>query len=194
MVALTGSLTMDNAESNDDFDYLIVTEPGRLWLARALVIGLVVKTAARQGDEICPNYLLSERALEFKEHNLYTAHELTQMIPLSGPHLYKKMRHLNPWTARFLPNAKGPPRRVDPSGDARHPARALAETTLRTALGARLEQWEQDRKIRRFTQQNGGKTTVAFSADRCKGHFQSHDAVVLEAFAGRLQELGEILC
>lgn len=194
MVALTGALTMDNVESDDDFDYLIITEPGRLWLARALIIGLVVKSAARRGDEICPNYLLSERALVFDEHNLYTAHELAQMIPLSGESLYQKMRLANPWTAHFLPNAQGPPRDVNGPEAGWRPVRALAEVTLRTPVGARLERWERKRKIRKFTDQIEDEATVSFSADQCKGHFESHAQPVLTAFARRLRRVRDLTC
>jgi hypothetical protein len=194
MVAVTGALTMDNVEPDDDLDYLIITEPGRLWLARALVIGLVGKWAARHGDEICPNYLLSEKALVFEEHNLYTAHELAQMIPLSGQPLYQRMCRFNPWMARFLPNAQGPPKDVDMSEGRWRPARSLVETTLRTSVGARLERWERERKIRKFTHQIEDQATVSFSADRCKGHFYSHEHPVLTAFAERLQWLRELPC
>src|SRR5688572_11989008 len=39
MVALTGALAVRNpAHENDDFDYMLVTQPGRVWLARACAI------------------------------------------------------------------------------------------------------------------------------------------------------------
>src|SRR5688572_8466038 len=117
MLAVTGSLAMDNVEAGADLDYLIVTKTGRLWLCRALVLALG-RLAALQGVRICPNYLISERCLEFPEQSLYTAHELAQMVPLSGFDVYARIRTLNPWVGRFLPNADGaPPRSISiPAG------------------------------------------------------------------------------
>jgi hypothetical protein len=179
MVAVTGALAMDNVDPGADIDYFIVTEPGRLWLCRALVI-LLVRLAAWRGDVICPNYFLSEDALILHERNPYTAHELTQMVPIAGIATYRRMRQLNAWTLRFLPNAQGPPRRVGatalPSDAAKlppalaqddavasgqasgrvgwpwRPARALAEAALKTPPGDWLERWEMMRKMRKFSQ------------------------------------------
>src|SRR5205085_8843103 len=90
MVAVTGALAMDNI-ADGDVDYLVVTEPGRLWLCRALIVGLV-RVAALRGTELCPNYFLSERALVLHERNLFIAHEVAQMVPVAGLETYQRMR------------------------------------------------------------------------------------------------------
>src|SRR5690606_20957099 len=111
MVAITGELAMDNIQPSSDIDYFIITQPGRLWLCRALTIG-VVRYAALRGLTVCPNYLLSESALEIHEQNLYAAHEVAQMIPIAGHTVYQRLRAQNTWTEAFLPNAAGPPRQI----------------------------------------------------------------------------------
>lgn len=190
MVAVTGSLAVNNADPNADIDYLVVTENGRLWLCRAFTIA-IVKLAARRGITLCPNYFLSERSLVFEQRNLYIARELVQMIPISGLEVYAHLRQLNTWTADFLPNAAQSPRQtVAPFSRLRHFSKPL-ETALRSPLGSYLEQWEMTRKIRKFSAQTASRQAIetSFSADWCKGHFDGHAHWILENYAERLNHL-----
>jgi hypothetical protein len=191
MVAVTGALSVDNSEPGDDLDYLIVTEPGRLWMCRAFVIA-VVHLAARRGDAVCPNYLISERALEVKERDLYTAREMAQMVPLAGYMIYERMRLLNPWVAEFLPNAGGPPRVIPPRrAKPSHLCRG-AEAVLRTPPGAWLERWEMRRKLRKLSQKNAVSANPAesdFGPDWCKGHFEGHGRDTISAVNSRLKDV-----
>ncbi len=184
MVAVTGALAVDNVEDGDDIDYLIVTATGRLWLCRAMVIGLV-RWAARAGIALCPNYFLSERALALEDRNLFTAHELAQMIPIAGERIYWRMRALNAWTIRFLPNAGGPPWKIELTSASWRWITAGLEALGHTPLGAWLEAWEMRRKIRRFNARPGGETR--FDPDHCQGHFNGHGQRTLAAFAERLR-------
>jgi hypothetical protein len=191
MVAVTGALAMDN-EPGNDLDYLIVTEPGRLWLCRGLVI-LIVRWAARMGDLVCPNYLLSENALTFSQRDLYTAHELTQMVPLSGMQVYWKIREANRWTVDFLPNALGVPRLDIPVAENRNPhlLQGLAEGLLRSRPGGWVESWEMKRKIRKFGRIYPASQEADFCADWCKGHFGGYGRQTLMAYSERIQVFNE---
>ena len=190
MVAVTGALAVDNPAEADDIDYLIITEPGRLWLCRAMVIG-IVKLAQQRGHQLCPNFFLSEREIHITDQSLFSAHELAQMIPLAGADTYERMMHANRWLAEFLPNTNGQARRFEivPTNGSR--IKASIEAMLRTPLGTWLEQWEMRRKIDKLTRQRGDASSieVAFSADRCQGHFSRHGERTLMAYQERLHSI-----
>lgn len=191
MVAVTGALAVDNAAPNTDIDYFIVTAPRRLWLSRAAVIA-VVRWAGRQDVWLCPNYFVTERALVFEEQSLYAAHEVTQMVPLAGMDTYRRLRRLNEWTSRYLPNADGPPSAPSAAISRRRIVRALlsaSEIALRTPAGKWIEQWEMNRKVEKLIANGNGQTEVHFGPDCCKGHFGEHGTRTLTRYTERLREL-----
>jgi hypothetical protein len=190
MVAVTGSLAMNNIDNLADIDYLIVTEPDHLWLCRAMV-HLVRRIAALEGINLCPNYLITTRALRFPDQNLYTAHELAQMIPLSGQGIYHEIRRQNEWVHDYLPNATGQPQLTKPIviRETKSRLRLLLEMILRSRLAARVEQWEMQRKIRMLASEQSESPESCFSTDYCKGHANQHGATTNEAFHERLQSL-----
>jgi hypothetical protein len=190
MVAVTGALAMDN-NADGDIDYLVITEPGRLWLCRALIVGLV-RLAAFSGTELCPNYFLSERALVLEERNLFTAHEVAQMVPLAGMPTYQQLRDLNRWTDAFLPNASAAPRRIAPVEPGPARSRRLLEGTLRSGVCSPLERWEMNRKVRKLGHRGNGHAEAAFGPDWCKGHFGDHGQATLARYAERLNALEEM--
>lgn len=192
MVAITGALSMNNSDPGDDLDYFIITELGRLWLCRAFVIGLV-RAAARCGEIICPNYFVSERALEVSERNLYTAHEMTQMVPVSGLGLYERLRETNPWVREFLPNAVGAPRTLPSIGADPYLLWDVAEMILRTPPGAWLEQWDMNRKMRKLQAQISASNPIEaeFGVDWCKGHFGGYGRRTLGALADRMASVDD---
>ena len=175
MLAVTGSLAMNNVEETADLDYLVVTATGRLWLCRAMILALG-RVAALQGIHLCPNYLISERALEFPDQTLYAAHELAQMVPLSGLGVYERIRAVNPWVAGFLPNAAGVPAVPFQSAMAGPASKiqSVFEAILLTPVGGRLENWEMGRKVRQLYAENRNNPEAGFSADLCKGHSNRH--------------------
>jgi hypothetical protein len=192
MVGVTGALAMNNARPDDDIDLFILSQPGRLWLSRLLVLG-VVKLAARQGYVLCPNFFLSTDHLRLSERNLFTAHEVVQMIPLERNRWYEAFIDANGWVTDFLPNAL-----AGETAAARPPSMKRFATRLVAGfLSARLfdpvERWEMHRKVRRLTRRldhEGG--SVAFSPGECRGHFAAHDARILAAYRRRLAEYGEM--
>ena len=187
MVAITGELAMDNVGPNSDIDYFIITEPGKLWMTRLMIIA-VVRNAALRGFEICPNYFVTERALVIDEQNLYTAHEIAQMVPISGLDTYQRLRDLNPWVDDYLPNAAGPSRYLDNLTFGRQP-RLAAESLLRTPAGDWLERWEMNRKVRKLTQDSQAHPESSFTPDQCKGHVDGHGERIIALSQERWREV-----
>jgi hypothetical protein len=192
MVAVTGSLSMDNVDPQADLDYFIVTRQGRLWLTRAMVI-LLVRWAAIRGTVLCPNYFLSENSLALEDRNLFTAHELVQMIPISGLSIYARMRLLNSWVIKYLPNARNTWQTGENPDLKQSFLQRTGEFILQAPIFNRLEKWEMDRKIRKFTKIFDDHPEAVFDRDRCKGHFDDHENQVLEAFLERENILQEEL-
>lgn len=187
MVAVTGELAMDNVGPSSDIDYFIVTEHRRLWLCRGFAL-LLVRAAAKVGVALCPNYLLSERALTLQTRDLYAAHEIAQMVPISGLDTYARFRQANRWMLDELPNAVGAPRELRTMPHAR-PLRALAESALRTPLGGAVDRWERDRKVRKLSRNARAGGEASFAADWCKGHYHNHGRLILEAFDERTRRV-----
>ncbi|MFN8376830.1 MAG: hypothetical protein U0694_28655 [Anaerolineae bacterium] len=192
MVALTGALSMRNAVENDDLDYLLVTVPGRVWLARAAAI-VMVRLVRLRGTEICPNYVLDENALAQSRQDVFIAHEITQMVPLFGHDLYQQMRAANGWVDYHLPNASATfyEARAQTLNPVWKWLKASVEFVLGGALGDAFERWEYQRKLRRFAPKMRQPDSAAqIDASHVKGHFEDHGTRAIREYRERLRLYG----
>lgn len=193
MVAVTGSLAMNNVDYGGDLDYLVVTRTGRLWLARGMVI-LLVRYAAQSGDRVCPNYFLSQRVLPLPDQNIFSAHELAQMVPLAGMGVYAALRQANRWAGEYLPNASGAPKTNFVVGREENNSwiQRIGESLLQNPAGSLVETWEMQRKLRKLRSRAVGHAEAQFGPDFCKGHLDDHEERVLHAYSDRLHLLERI--
>ena len=200
MTALTGSLAVLNVSRDADFDYMLVTAPGRLWTARAFAL-LFNRFTQILDHTICPNIIVAETALEWKQHDLYSARELHQMIPITGMDVYQKLMQANEWTRNFLPNAdmslRGANGVSDEAISSPKPGissrrLAIIERVLRGYLGDRLENWEMNRKIARFSKQEGFGEETVFTAEVCQGNFHHHRKWTKGRYEEKVSSLAEV--
>jgi predicted nucleotidyltransferase len=137
MVAVTGSLAMQNSNKDSDIDLMVITQKGTLWSSRAIVYCLFTiayclthaphfrlrKPKSREErDKLCFNIWMDEKDLKIKEKNIYTAHEIAQIIPLINKNkTYEKFIYKNNWIGNYWPNAvnlqdaKGNPQKASSS-------------------------------------------------------------------------------
>jgi hypothetical protein len=189
MVAATGALVSNNVVAGADLDYFIVTEPGWLWSARAMILAIdryTTRTGSRAN--ICPNYIITTENLELIEQDLFTAQEMARMVPISGIKIYEEFRKRNAWTKGFLPNAQGYPRHeLNGSGDSKF--QTGLELIMRNPASRRIEKWEMDRKIRKFSMMPNTNSETRFSVNLCKGHFDGHKQRTMQVFENRIRSL-----
>jgi hypothetical protein len=108
MIALTGRLTMKNAQRKSDWDLLVVLEQGRIWTGRFLVtLAVQAMGVRRQGDKIkdriCLNHFLATDGLEIKLQDLFSAHEYTWMRPVFDAGIFQNFQIKNSWIRKYRP-------------------------------------------------------------------------------------------
>lgn len=116
MIAVTGSLAMENCSEDSDIDLLIITKKNSLWLTRILVYILLNASGQllrkprvkNERDALCLNMWLDESDLIWRrnDRNIYTAHEIAQIVPLiNKDKTYEKFIFKNKWVLDYWPNS-----------------------------------------------------------------------------------------
>lgn len=114
MVGITGSLAMKHAGTKSDIDFMIITRKNTLWLSRFFALialalkGISVRRFGEkdQKDKLCLNLWLSEDNLSWKKKNIFTAHEILQVVPLVNKNkTYEKFLAKNKWIKLYWPSA-----------------------------------------------------------------------------------------
>lgn len=115
LISISGTVAMKNAKKVDDIDFFIIAKKNTLWTTRLLIILMLkILRLHRQidsqdvADKICLNMFISEEALRLPQYrqDVYTAHEIAQMIPLfERNNVYRKFIKENIWVDKFLPHA-----------------------------------------------------------------------------------------
>lgn len=111
-VALTGSVSVNNAEAKDDVDLMIIVQPQRLWLVRPLLVLFSFSHGKRRSwnheefNSWCLNLWLEEDVLSLprQSRTLYTAYEVCQAEWLvSKNDIANRFLESNTWVGKYLP-------------------------------------------------------------------------------------------
>jgi hypothetical protein len=186
MIGVTGSLAAENPSHDADVDFMLVSAPRRVWLSRAGAIA-VVRLAGRSGVKICPNLALSTNALALDQTDLYTAHELLQLVPLSGPNVYRALLAANVWSTAYLPRRARFTHLPRAKPLLRRTLGAAGEALMFGPLGDCLDRWEWRRKSSRLATQSTG---ARFTRDVCEGHYGRHRDLILKSFEDQCARFG----
>ncbi|MGH1385928.1 nucleotidyltransferase domain-containing protein [Kordia sp.] len=107
-VCLSGALSKGFYDDDGDFDFFIITEPNRLWIARTLLVLYKKIFLLNSKKYFCVNYFISTDKLEISEQNLFTATEIATLIPLYGTDVFNDFLTKNQWATPYFPNKPSP--------------------------------------------------------------------------------------
>lgn len=117
MIAVTGSVAVNNTSKDDDIDLMIVTKNNSLWITRLITTFIISFTGRRRypksskkksANTFCLNLWLEEKSLKIDKNNrnLYTAHEVLQIVPVyDSLNTYNNFIKQNSWAKKYLANA-----------------------------------------------------------------------------------------
>lgn len=203
-VMVSGELSKNLATGKCDVDFFVIAEPGRVWIARTLLILFKKIFLLNRKKYFCVNTFTAADALEFDEKNLYTAAEIAYLKPIYGAGICRDFAAANGWVKGFFPNfdpALIPEVRCavsdTPSGLQRVLERLLGFLPL-DRIDSALLQWMERVWARRYPGLDDEKRRHAFRSTKSESRtypsdYQEHVLAWYEkqmnAFAGAIAEL-----
>lgn len=97
-IAVSGSLSKNVMHDDGDIDYFIITTENRLWVCRTLLILFKKVFLLNSKKYFCVNYFVDEKNFEIKDKNVFTAVELTYLLPVYNPLIFEEFLKTNSWT------------------------------------------------------------------------------------------------
>jgi hypothetical protein len=136
-VMVTGSLSKKSQSPKADIDFFVVTEPGRLWLCRTILMLFKKVVLLNSKKYFCINYFIDSKHLEIPEKNIFTATELAYLQPMNNPQLFRQMMDANDWMKDYFPNR---PVRTNECKETHNPfLKRAIERVFRGKLGDKLD-------------------------------------------------------
>ncbi len=202
LVAVSGSLAMNNTKEESDIDLLIISKAGRIWTCRAFTTLFIHLIGQRRHnsltkDRFCLNHYITSHSLKIPWQSLYNAQTYAHLVLIyQEKGLYRKFQKANQWIGEYLVNypiaEKGYLTTVK-SIKFFGLIRRFREWTLDTWYGNILESLFrriQRRKIKKepLTYKKGGR--VVFNDEQLEFHPDSPEKRILEKYNQKMGELG----
>ena len=140
-VFLSGELSKGIASKKSDIDFFIVTQEGRLWIARTLLILFKKVFLLDRKRFFCVNHFVTEHHLQVEERNIYTATEVATLLPLENDTLFSHYMRANEWITQFFPNWKIDERLLHPDRERASVVSGFVEWIIPDHVAQRLDRW-----------------------------------------------------
>ncbi len=140
-VFLSGELSKGIASKKSDIDFVVVTQEGRLWIARTLLILFKKIFLLNRKRFFCLNHFVTEHHLRVDLRNIYTATEVATLLPLENDAMFSRYMHENLWITQFFPNWKVDDRLLRSHRRAASIVRNMLEWVIPDRIAGRLDRW-----------------------------------------------------
>lgn len=103
-VMVTGTLSKNSSDKDSDLDFMVITAPNRLWVARSLLMLFKKIFLLNNKKYFCINYCITENHLEIMERNIFTATEIATIKPTYNENMMRSFINANMWIKNIFPN------------------------------------------------------------------------------------------
>jgi len=196
-VAVSGSLSKGFVGEDPDIDYFIITKPNRLWVARTILIAFKKVFLLNSYKYFCLNYFIVQDNLEIEEKNLFTATEITTMMPVFGKNINNHFFEKNQWISAFYPNFNVDDLKGIPVNNTKSPKRII-EFFLGGKFGNAMDNYFMNITINHWTKkyrqgQDDNEFNLSFKSGKnvSKHHPQNFQKKVLNRFKHKVKEIEE---
>ena len=192
-VAISGSLSKGVMHKKGDIDYFIVTAKNRLWICRTLLILFKKTFLLNSRKYFCLNYFVDEDNLEIKDKNIFTAIEVTHLIPVFNSSIFETFRIKNNWTEKYFPQFSNPINKK--FYKARLESKKPIERLLSPNFGEKLDLFFMRLTVKRWAKKFGNfdaekfELTMRSNRGISKHHPSDFQSKVLTAYEERLEKL-----
>jgi hypothetical protein len=192
-VFISGSLSKGCMSPDGDIDYFIITRPGRLWVARTLLILYKKLFLLNSRRDLCVNYFVDTEHLTVTDQDRYTALEVVTLIPLYGNGTTEAFFERNAWAFAHYPATHVP---CGKEVQVQLPRlKGLLERLLNGRVGGLLDAWAMQLTWRFWRWKFDHLNPQAFDqALRTRTHVSKHHPrdfrkLVLDGYELRMRDL-----
>lgn len=138
-VMLSGDLSKGVTSPGSDVDFVIITEPRRLWICRMALIAFKKVVLLNRKKYFCLNYFVDRDHMALGERDYYTATEVAHLLPLYNYPLFLRYLNANAWLQEYFPHYRASAFHADLGNNRESMLQKILEWPLRGAWADRLD-------------------------------------------------------
>ncbi len=192
-LAISGSLSKRVMHDDGDIDYFIITKKNRLWICRSLLILFKKIFLLNSRKYFCVNYFVDEDNLIIRDKNIFTAIEVSYLIPVYNSGIIGQMKEENNCVKEYFPSFSPPfffpP--IEGQGGFKNTIEALFFDRFADRLDLLLMKLTFKRWEKKFSGFNPEKLELTMRSNRgiSKHHPSDYQTKVLDAYSKRIDKL-----